>query len=167
VGTEAVDEGADPDPDEDVGEDLADEVAGVGPALAEALLHRQAQVQRGGAPTGPHLEDPRLHPALDAQAPQDQPAGDGHRQPGRHVEEGDARAEEAPQEDERDLVDHGAADEEGEGDPPRDPRLHEADEEGDGGAGAERGDDPEAAAATVPAIVPRRPAPPARAPAGK
>ncbi len=55
-------------------------------------------------------------------------------QPGRHVDERDARPKQTPQQDERDLVDHRAADEEGEHHPERDAGLDEADEEGHGGA---------------------------------
>ena len=75
------------------------------------------------------LVDVGLDVPLEAQPADHQPGANGHDQAGGHVGERDHRAEEPPQQDERDLVDHRRGNEEGEGDAERHARLHEADEQ--------------------------------------
>src|SRR5450759_4639602 len=140
---EAVDERPDADPDDHVEQDPPNQVLRGRPGVAHALLHREADVERRGAAPGPDREDPGPDPLFEGQAPEDEPAHDGDREPGPHVEERDPGPEQAPEQDEGDLVDHRAADEEREGHAERDPGLHEANEERHRGARAERRDDPE------------------------
>ena len=75
------------------------------------------------------LPDVVLDVALEVQPADDEARDDGDRQARRHVRDRDARAKEAPQQDDRDLVDHRRGDEEGERHAERDADLHEADEQ--------------------------------------
>ena len=90
------------------------------------------------AAAGSDLENPRLDPALDAHAAEDQAADDRNGEAGAHVKERDLRTEEAPQEHDGNLIDHRAADQEGKRDAKRDAGLNEANEKRYGGATAER-----------------------------
>ena len=117
-----------PMPDQDVGEDPAHQVLRVRPGVPDAVLPGQLDLDRRAARA---LERPDvvLDVALHVELADDQPADDRDQQAGRHVHERDPGPEQAPQQDEGDLVDHRAADEEGEHDPERDAGLDEADEE--------------------------------------
>ena len=87
--------------------------------------------------------DVRLHEPLEVKPGDDESRTDGHEEAGDQVGHRDLRTEEAPEQDEGDLVDHRCRDEEGERDPERHAGFDEADEERHRRAGAERGDDPE------------------------
>ena len=123
----------------------------------QASLTRSSHVSLisiGRPPTALEGPDVLLDVPLHPEPPDQEPANDGDGEPGRHVDKGDPGPEEAPQQDQRDLVDHRAADEEGERHPERHPGLDEADEERDRRARAERGHDPEAGSADRPDELP-------------
>ena len=99
----AVDERAEGDADDDPGRDPAHELARRAPGVAHPLLHRQAHLDGG---PGVDLVDVGLDEALEVQPADDQAGADGDGQPGDQVGDRDGRAEQAPQQHERDLVDH-------------------------------------------------------------
>ena len=106
----------------------------------QASRTRSSRVGRTSSDRAPgaDLPDVVLDVALEAQPTDDEPGDDGDGETRGHVGDRDGRAEQAPQENDRDLVDHRRGDEEREGHAERDADLDEADEQWHGRAGAER-----------------------------
>ena len=131
-----MDQRAEADADDHVRPDPPDDVERGAPGVAHAVVQRRPEVDVD-AP-GADLPDVVLDVALEAQAADQEPREDGDDEPGGHVGDGELRPDEAPEEDDRHLVDHGRRDKE------RDAGLEEADEQRHRRARAERRDDPEA-----------------------
>jgi hypothetical protein len=100
--------------------------------------------RRGGRLARVDGAHPVLQVALHLQLADDEPGDDGHQQPHAQIECRHLPAEQPQEQGERDLVDHGRRDQEGEGHPQGHPGGDEADEERHRRAGAEGGDDPQA-----------------------
>ena len=139
-----MDDRAERDPDEQVGPDAAEDRR----TSSRPSSIRSDQVGLSSAvPAGPAcgggLEDERLDAALEAHPAEHRAGDDRDQQAGADVERGDREAEQAVEQDDRDLVHHRARDQERQGHAERDTGGDEADEGGDGAAGAERRHDAE------------------------
>ena len=98
-------EGSDTDTDHQIGQDPSHQILRVGPGVADAVFPCEVDLDRCAA-LALECPDVVLDVTLHAELADDEPADHCDGEAGCHVDKGDARTEEAPEQHEGYLVDH-------------------------------------------------------------